>query len=473
MIDIKEKPMIGHKIRRLRNQLGITQSDMAQAIGISASYLNLIEHNQRPVTVALLFKLGQSFDIDLKDFATDDTTRLLTDVTEFFADPSIAGHSVSKREMRDFVNSQPNIASAMLQMYTTFRSMKNDMQNAVTGVSEHGGVGVSSQAEQMRLYLQENDNYFHELEEAAENFTIEAGLSRDSLMGDLARWFKNYRNIDVQVVPADVMGNNLRRYDPHRVRVLLNESLRRPQRMFQLLLQVASLTQSEVIEKLVAKADNPAIADPLSNQLSGYFAAAVMMPYGPFLDAARKLRYDLDLIGRRFGVSFEQVCHRLTSMSRPGDKGISFFFLRIDPAGNISKRLSAGRMQFGKYGGTCARWVVHQAFRSPNKILTQVAELEEGQRIFTMARTVSVTWTPPGTIAPEFAVCLGCDVKNAKDIIYADQHDLGLKASVTPIGVGCHVCERPDCAQRSQPPLGHSIRFDPYRRVLGLYDPDA
>ena len=471
VVDIKEKPMIGHKIRRLRSQLGITQTEMAQTIGVSASYLNLIEHNQRPVTVPLLFKLGQSFDVDLKDFATDDSSRLLADVTEFFADPLVAGHSVSKREMRDFVNSQPNIAAGMMQVYSAFRSMKEDMQTVVTGDGERAG--ISSKVDQIRLYLQENGNYFQEIEDAAEAFTGQANLAREGLMGDLVRWLKDDRGIDVQVVPADVMGGDIRRYDPHRSRILLNESLRRPQRMFQLLLQVCNLTQQEVVERHVADAGNPDIADMLRNQLSAYFAAAVMMPYAPFLDAARKLRHDFDLIGRRFGVSFEQVCHRLTTLSRPGEKGISFFFVRIDPAGNVSKRLSAGEMQFAQYGGSCARWVVHSAFRVPGTIVTQVAELEEGQRVFTMARTVSPAWARPGEVAPEFAIGLGCDVREAKNIVHADQHDLGMKAVATPIGIGCHVCERTDCAQRSQPPLGHSIPFDPYRRVMGLYNPDA
>ena len=473
MADIKEKPMIGHKVRRLRNQLGITQTEMAQTIGVSASYLNLIEHNQRPVTVPLLFKLGQSFDVDLKDFAADDSSRLLADVTEFFADPLVAGHSVSKREMREFVNSQPNIAAGMMQMYAAFRSMKEDMQTVVTNDGERGVASISSKAEQMRLYLQENGNHFQELEDAAEAFTEQAGLARESLMGDLVRWLKDDRAIDTQVLPADVMGSDIRRYDPHRSRILLNESLRRPQRMFQLLLQVCNLTQQEVVEKLVADAANPDIAGMLRNQLAGYFAAAVMMPYAPFLDAARKLRHDFDLIGRRFGVSFEQVCHRLTTLSRAGEKGISFFFVRIDPAGNVSKRLSAGEMQFSQHGGSCARWIVHSAFRVPGTILTQVAELEEGQRVFTMARTVSPAWARPGEVAPEFAIGLGCDVKDAKGIVHADQHDLGAKAQATPIGIGCHVCERPDCAQRSQPPLGHSISFDPYRRTMGVYNPDA
>ena len=471
MLKLGEKPMVGHKIRRLRTQLDLTQSDMAAAIGISASYLNLIEHNQRPITVPLLFKLGQAFDIDLKDFAADDSTRLIADITEMFADPSMSGHSISKRELRDFVTSQPNIVSSILQFYNSYKAMKLDIQNATsTGGDIRQRYQTATVVEDIRLYLQDHGNYFDELENAAEAFTERAQLNRDTLFSDLKAWFKRELKLDIQIVPADVMGNSLRRYDPHRSRVLLSEALRRPQRSFQLLLQAALLVENDLITQLVDEANNDAMAGFLRNTLAGYFAAAVMMPYGDFIGAARSLRYDLDLLGRRFGVSFEQVCHRLTTMNRPGDRGITFFFIRTDLAGNISKRLSAGQMQFANHGGTCARWVVHQAFRVPSKIITQIAELEEGEQVFTMARTVSPLWSPPGQPESEFAVALGCHVTHAKDIVHADGLDLGKSSQPVPIGIGCHVCERMDCAQRSQPPLGHQVRFDPYTRKLGLFD---
>ncbi|MCE2516345.1 MAG: DUF2083 domain-containing protein [Alphaproteobacteria bacterium] len=470
MLELGEKPMVGHKVRRLRKDLGLTQSDMAATIGISASYLNLIEHNQRPVTVPLLFKLGQSFDIDLKDFAADDSTRLIADLTEMFADSAISGHTVSKRELRDFVSSQPNIAATLLQFYSSFLDLKSNIQTAAVSGGERQSLHSASLVEDIRLYLQHHGNYFGELEEAAERFIAEAGLRRDTLYSDICAWFKRELNLVVQIVPAETMGHSLRRYDPHRGRILLSEALRRPQRIFQLLLQAAFSTQDDVISAMITKADKPAMASLLRNTLAGYFAAAVMMPYSSFAEAARALRYDIDLLGRRFGVSFEQVCHRLTTLNRQGDRGISFFFIRVDPAGNVSKRLSAGKMQFANHGGTCARWVVHHAFRVPSKIVTQVAELEEGQQVFTMARTVSPLWTPPGQPEPEFAVALGCDVAHARDIVHADHLDLGKATKPVPVGIGCHVCERMDCAQRSQPPLGHNVRFDPYTRKLGLFD---
>ena len=463
--------MVGHKVRRLREQLGITQSDMASTIGISASYLNLIEHNQRPVTVPLLFKLGQSFDLDLKEFAADDSTRLVADLTQMFADTALSGHRVSKRELRDLASSQPNIAAGMLQFYNAYQDMKTNIHSAaVTSKDGRQRLSATTMVEKVRSFLQDAGNYFPELEDAAKQFIKDAGLRRDTLYSDMCQWFKQHSGYDVQIVPAETMQQSLRWYDPHRSRILLSEALRRPQRIFQLLLQAAFSTQDEVIDNIINRAENPQLAALLKNTLAGYFAGAVMMPYTDFADAARNMRYDIDLIGRRFGVSFEQVCHRLTSLNRPGDRGISFFFIRVDPAGNVSKRLSAGKMQFASYGGTCARWIVHNAFRVPSKIVTQIAELEEGQQVFTLARTVSPLWTPPGQPEPEFAVALGCDVTHARDIVHADSLDMGKSIKPIPIGIGCHVCERLDCAQRAQPPLGHQVKFDPYTRKLGLFD---
>ncbi len=496
MLQLSEKPMVGHKVRRLRQQLGLTQSEMAATIQISASYLNLIEHNQRPVTVPLLFKLGQSFDLDLKEFAADDSTRMIADLTQMFADPAINGHSITKRELRDLASSQPNIAAGILQFYNAYQDMKTNIHSAaVTSQDGRQRISSTTMVEDVRLFLQDAGNYFPELEDAAEAFIQNAGLNRDTLFSDICRWFKREQSYDVQIVPAETMQQSLRRYDPHRSRILLSEALRRPQRIFQLLLQAAISTQGPVIDEIIERAEKPEIAALLRNTLAGYFAGAVMMPYGDFAEAARQMRYDIDLIGRRFGVSFEQVCHRLTSLNRPDDRGISFFFIRVDMAGNVSKRLSAGKMQFANHGGTCARWVVHHAFRVPSKIVTQIAELEEGQQVFTLARTVSPLWTPPGQPEPEFAVALGCDVAHAHDIVHANHLDFGKAAkkatrdagktpsvsngpvsnrSVSngpvPIGIGCHVCERLDCAQRAQPPIGHQVKFDPYTRKLGLFD---
>ena len=186
--------------------------------------------------------------------------------------------------------------------------------------------------------------------------------------------------------------------------------------------------------------------------LAGYFAAAVMMPYDAFLEAAKELRYDLDLLGRRFGASFEQVCHRLTSLNAPTARGIPFFFVRIDDAGNISKRLAAGGMQFAKHGGTCPKWNIHKAFRTPEQLLFQAAELPNGQKFFTIARTVPRIWSRPDEPAPEFAVALGCEMHHARDLVMPTSWPM--KDRPRSYRAGCAVCERMN-AQRPHPPVGH------------------
>ena len=323
--------------------------------------------------------------------------------------------------------------------------------------------------------LQQANNYFAEAEAAADEFRARiksgAGETQD-LLEQLIRHTAHDPGLRVRTLPAPVMGTQLRRYDYHRREILLNESLRRPQRTFHLLVQLALIQSSGFITDLT---EAHGIVDASARSLfrttlAGYFAAAVMMPYDSFLDAARDLRHDLVLLGRRFDATFEQVCHRLTSLNAPNARGIPFFFIRVDDAGNISKRLAAGGMQFAKNGGTCPRWDIHKAFRTPDRMLFQAAELPNGQKFFTIARTVPRPWAPAGESPPEFAVALGCEMHHARDLVYADEFEGLKRRQLDPIGIGCAVCERMECGQRAHPPVGHDVRFDGHSRRIGLYD---
>ena len=300
----------------------------------------------------------------------------------------------------------------------------------------------------------------------------DGGDTADRLLESVIRHAATDPGVRVRIIPADVMNGQLRRYEYHRRELLISEALRRSQRTFHLLVQLALITQSDMFDQLCEthEVDDGAARSLFRSTLAGYFAGAVMMPYDGFLAAARELRHDLDLLGRRFGASFEQVCHRLTSLNAPHARGIPSFFLRVDDAGNISKRLAAGGMQFAKNGGTCPRWNVHKAFRTPEKLLLQAAELPNGQRFFTIARTVPQNWSPPGEDAPEFAVALGCEIHHARDLVYADDIESAKRRQHDAIGIGCAVCERMDCTQRAHPPVGHDVRFDGNSRRVGLYN---
>lgn len=462
---VERKSMLGHKVRRYRLGQGLSQVEMASEIGISPSYLNLIEHNHRPVTVSLLFKLGQVFDIDLKAFAEDEDARLAAELSEVFSDQLFDNQSISQREILDLVGAAPVAAQATAALYQAYRLLWERMQD-LTHLD--GGRDLptteltASPVDAVRDVFQAQSNHFPELEVAAETLWRDGEFGRDSLFQDLAGWLEREHEVSVRVMPVKVMGQSLRRFDLHRRRLLLTEALLPSGRVFQMGVQAAYLGQAALLDQLVAAADLPSDeARALLRQgLAGYFAGALMMPYESFLEAARELRHDLELLRRRFAVSFEQVSHRLTTLQRPGARGVTFFFLRIDRAGNVSKRLSGGGFQFARFGGTCPRWVVHEAFKTPGSILTQVARMPDESIFFTIARTLDTIGGWHERLQPEFAIALGCEIRDSKQLVYADglvnkRHD-----TATPVGVSCRVCERLDCSQRAYPPMNHRLTVE-------------
>ena len=461
----EKKALLGHKVRRFRQDQGLNQTEMAEQMGISPSYLNLIEHNQRPVTVPLLFRLSQAFEVDLRDFAEDEEARLAAGLKEVFSDPLFEGQTPGQHEIRELAAASPAAAQAVLALYDAYRGLWEDAQAVAHRMTDRDKVGPlevpGSPVEDVREFQQARSNHFPELESAAEMLWEDAGLDGDDLMRGLAAHLADMHSVSVKIMPVDVMADTMRRYDHHRRRIMLSETLPPSGRVFQLAAQIALVGQRERLDGIVAKSELQGDARLLLRVgLASYFAGAVMMPYERFIAAARAHRYDLDLLQHRFGASFEQVCHRLSTLQRSGARGVPFFFIRVDNAGNVSKRLSGGGFNFARFGGTCPRWIVHDAFRLPGVIHTQVAEMPDGTSFFTIARTVDPLGGWRREHQPNFAIALGCEIKEARHLIYADGLNLKNGELATPIGVSCRVCERLDCSQRAHPPLNHRLRID-------------
>lgn len=474
MEGLDRKAMLGPKIRRFRTDLGMSQTEMAGEIGISPSYLNLIEHNQRPVTVPLLFKLGQAFELDLKQFAEDDDAKTVAELAEVFSDPLFRDQPVRPVELQEFAARSPNAAQAMLRLYQAYRQV---WENARAGSIGTGRDPLPdpgqplSPVEAVRDMHQREANHFPELEDAAEALWQEAGLERNDLFRGLTEHLSQKKGIAVKVMPVHVMTDTLRRYDPHGRRILLSEALLASGRCFQLASQIAALAHHDLIESIIDRLE-PTDAETrnmLFVALCNYFAGAVLMPYESFRSSAQELRHDLELLRRRFGASFEQVSHRLTTLQRPGARGIPFFFIRVDAAGNVSKRLNGGGFQFARYGGTCPRWVVHEAFRTPGQVHTQVARMPDETTFFTIARTLDIAGGWHEQLQPQFAVGLGCEIRDAKHLVYADGLDLPKATGATPVGVSCRLCERLDCSQRAHPPLNRTIRADQHMKKASAF----
>lgn len=445
---------LGGKLRRLRQELKLSQTQMAARLDISPSYLNLLEHNQRALTVPLLLKLAQTFDIEVAAFTRDDDERLIRELTEAFADPVFDGHDLKTTDLTGMVAQSPQLARAVLDLYRAWRNRADAPARDIRAdPDEPTAPPIGIPVEEVADFIQARGNYFRDLEQAAEQLWDEAALSLDGLPRKLAEHLASRYAVDVLTQP-ELPGGALRQYDPRTRRLALAEALTPAGRAFQMAHQVAMLAHRPVIERLAANGKlTSAEADQLARiSLANYFAAAVMMPYDAFLEAARRGRYDIERLMRRFGTSFEQCSQRLTTLSRPGDKGIPFHFLRLDLAGNIAKRFSGSGIPIARFGGACPRWNVHAAFTQPGQIRTQVSRLPDGSTWFCIARTVK----RPGQLGQvERSACgIGCGIEHAREIAYADGLDLGAAARVVEIGVACRVCPRAQCADRAEPAPG-------------------
>ncbi len=472
-----DAPLLGAKLRALRRRENLTQVDLAERLGISASYLNLIENNRRPLTAPLLIRLAQSFQLDLQSFGAADDSRLAADLLEAFGDPMFETHGLTNADLHELAATSPNVARAVITLYRAYAATRESVSTLGESLSMGEGLAGADPSrlpsEEVSDMVQRHMNHFPELEEAAERLWRQAELENDDVYRGLARYLVAVHGIQVKVLRVADERKAMRRFDPASRILTVSEVLPPRSRRFQLAHQVALITQPEILDRL-ARDEN--LSTPESRALAkvalaNYFAAALLMPYKPFLDAARAERYDIELLAHRFGASFEQVCHRLTTLRRPGAEGVPLHFLRIDIAGNISKRFSGSGIRFARFSGACPRWNVHAAFMTPGMIRTQVSRMPDGNVYFCIARTVRSDrggYHAPHTVQ---AIGLGCDVRHARELVYADGIDLEDKNAAVPVGVTCRLCEHLDCAQRAFPALTHPLRIDENVRGVSFYAP--
>jgi predicted transcriptional regulator/transcriptional regulator with XRE-family HTH domain len=449
---------------------------MAEALEISPSYLNLLESNQRPVTVRVLLKLAEKFQVDLNALAADDDERLSAALMEAFADPLFDAADVKASDIRDVATTLPALGRAVLELYEAFKRGPAAARAPQPGDDGGEGGSLAIPSEEVTEFLQKRMNHFPDLEEAAEQLWVDNGLAIHTLQRDLINLLTTRSAVDIDIAPVETMGGALRRYNPLTRRLELSELLPIASRTFQLGVQIALIAFRREIDALVSggKFSTPE-ADSLARAaLASYFASAVMSPYQRFLEAARSTRYDITVLQHRFGMSFEQVCHRLTTLRRKGQEGLPFHLIRVDIAGNISKRFSASGIQMARFGSACPRWNVYDAFATPGTLRVQVSEMPDGQRFFCVARTIRPAGRRTGRTGilqtgGQLAIGLGTGVQHAGDIAYADGLNLADPQIVTKIGVSCRTCPRNDCADRAVPSLHQRLEIDENRRGSSAY----
>lgn len=457
------RTLIGRTVKRLRTERDLSQQALAVRLGISASYLNLVEHDQRAVTASLLIKLAETLRVDLAELSGNQERQLEVGLREAFADPLLGADPVAEAEIEALAAGSPNAARAVLALYRAWRVARED----ATGIALPSGRRILLPNEEVRDFFDNHANHFPALEEAAEALAAELAPGVPAEMNHaIAERLRAVHGVRVTVQPLDMA---LRRYDPATRSLALAESLPRESRGFHMAFQLAMLETRDAVEAVLRDAapSSPEASMLLRIGLLNYVAGALIMPYTAFLSAATGLRHDMEAVAARFGVSFEQACHRLSTLQRTGARGVPFFFLRVDPAGNVSKRFSAAGFPFARFGGSCPRWVVHTAFAQPGTVQVQVAELPDGAAFLCFARAVCqpvVRWGEP---RPVHVVAMGCALGNAAEVVYAD--GLDLQRAKVGIGLSCRLCDRPDCGSRAFPPLEHRLSLDPLTAGASVY----
>lgn len=465
-----KKTFMGVKLRKLRAERGLSQIALAHALGLSPSYLNQLEQNQRPLTVSVLLKLNRQLGVDIQAFSEDEEARLVAGLREALAD---ATEAIALPELQEVAAQMPALGRAVMALHRRQLETMERLEMLSLRLGDDRSESAVPRAmpfEMVRDFFFAHGNHFDAVDRAAEALAGEAGAQGGHLADWLSARLRQRHGVQIRLSQDPREGQ--RRFDAATRSLALSSALEPAQQAFQLATQLALLEIDATLDRLT---DTPSFTGDSAARklarvgLANYFAGALLLPYGDFLAAAERLRYDIDLLGQHFGVGFETVCHRLSTLQRPGAPGVPFFFVRVDRAGNISKRQSATHFHFSRTGGTCPLWNVYEAFGQPGQVLRQLASMPDGRRYLWIAQSVSRGQRGYGAPRQTFSIGLGCDIRHASRLVYAKGLDLGDPEAATPIGMGCKVCERAACPQRAFPFVGRALdvdenqsRFTPY-----------
>ncbi|WP_416897121.1 MAG: helix-turn-helix domain-containing protein [Minwuia sp.] len=464
------KTYIGPRLRRLRQQRNQTQAEMARLLGISTSYVNLLENNERSVSVSVLLKLLEVYRVDWRDITEDDQATQLADLRAALQDPLFEQDRPDLQQLRAALAHSPDLAACFLRLHGAYQSVSEHFLTLAEAGAAPDMVNLSPEAS-VHAFFRRRDNHFEPLEDAARALTAGDMFPPDEIYSWIKRKLRDDLGIAVQLAPTGDLPQTLRRYDAQRRQVLLSEALDHPNRVFQLFHIVCLVQHEGLLDELLAEFG---IEDERGQarcrvELANYFAAAALMPYDAFLAEARGSKYDFDHLATRFGVSFEQACHRAATLRRPGATGVPFFFLRVDRAGNVTKRFNSTKFHLAEHGGSCPRLEVHGCFRTPGRIVPQLVEMPDASKFVVFARTVDRPSFTRLAQDNRLAIAIGCPIEHAGEIGYADEMHLPA-AHATEIGINCRICPRRHCDQRAQPALTTAGPVDTNLRGATRYE---
>ena len=464
---------IGPKIKAFRRQLGMQANKLAEEMGISPSYLNLIESGKRKIDGDLLLKVCEKLRIELSDLTSKTDLNLENNISELLSDELFEDLDIVGPEVKDLVNTNPKIAKALIKLGDNFKKKDHELINKIEKLS---GKMVDNRknsfpGEVVADFFQENKNYFPKLEEFGQNIFEKIQKNNRTRYLSLCEFLKNEYGIKVKDIIPNEGKPFSKIFDKSNKELLLSDYIALETKKLYAASQIAQESANNEIEEYLS---NFSFLNEESKKLTkiallNYCGAAILMPYKLFHQECKKLKYDLELLQNTFATSFEQVAHRVCCLQDPKLPGIPFHMLRVDMAGNISKRFSLSGIEIPRYGGACPRWNIYSAFTTPGKIHTAVSKMSNGEKYICIARTVEKGVGRFGKTKSMLSIGLGCQAKYAKDFVYTENLNLNDKKSEIPIGVSCRTCDRLDCSQRAFPPLHKKFDVDINSRGVSVY----
>lgn len=466
-----DKIFIGPKLRELRQSRSLTQADLAKELDVSASYINLIEHNQRSASVKFLINLSDNFGLNWRELTNTDTGILLSDLRQISKDPAFGDAMPDIEELRNALDGSPNLIKGLINIFNTYRTYGERLaeQNAATSIT--GDLTLSIE-QGVHDFFRNNNNHFPELEKCAEQCRVQETSDRHEIYSVLRAHLQDQLGVTLKQVRDETLGSSLRYYNPEKNQILLSDGLDHNNKTFQLAHMIALIEFPDILDNQMPDSlrSNERASARCRIELANYFAAAIMMPYEEFFKESVQSKCDIDRLAARFSVSYEQVCHRLTTLQRPGKRGVPFFFLRIDRGGNVSKRFNITPIQLARHGGACPKLDIHYCFRVPGRIITQIVEMPDNSRYMTVNRTVDRPSIRYSTEDKRLAVSLGCPIEYAHETVYGLNIDPNAAKTATEIGINCRLCPRKQCEMRAHDPFYSDLKLNENRRGITHFE---
>lgn len=466
-----EKIFIGPKLRELRQSRQLTQAETAGELGVSASYINLIERNQRPASLKFLITLSDKYGLNWRELTNTDSNIAISDLRQITKDPAFGDINPDIEELRSALEGAPSLMNGFVNIFNAYRTYGERLAEQNEFISPNHGSNLGIE-QSVHDFFRSNNNHFKALETSADDCSNLCIKDREEVYGGLKRYLTDTLKVQVKLVRDEILGSSLRYYDREKKQLMLSDGLDHQNQVFQLAHMVGMIGYADLLNEQLPKSilENEVASSRCRVELANYFAAAILMPYDEFYEEALRTKYDIDRLAAVFSVSYEQVCHRLTTLQKPGKRGIPFFFLRIDRGGNVSKRFNVTPIQLARFGGACPKLDVHYCFRVPGRILTQVVEMPDHSRYMTVNRTVDRPSIRFSTEDKRLAISLGCPVEYAPELIYGSVQDSVSTQSVTEVGVNCRLCPRHNCQQRAHDPFHSTLTIDEDRRGVTHFE---